>query len=63
MQPVGDLVLPCNTFRKLVSNTINECLCKWVEKFHKIDESQSGFRSNYSRMDNMFMIQSLAQKY
>ena len=48
---------------KIFSNIINERLCKWVEEFHKIDESQSGFRPNYSCVDNMFIMQSLVQKY
>ena len=33
------------------------------KKINKIDESQAGFRSGYSTVDNIFTLQSLIQKY
>ena len=46
MQPVGDLVLPCNTFRMLVFHGLEELISNdlhWVEipplyaKLHRLD--------------------------
>ena len=34
-----------------------------MEEFNKTDEAQSGFRSGYSIVDNMFTLQSLILKY
>ena len=33
MQPVGDLVLPCNTFRMLVSHTVQKCYLLSLQLF------------------------------
>ena len=38
-------------------------LKEWTEKFNVIHESQAGFRSKYSTIDNVFTLQSLVQKH
>ena len=48
---------------KIFSNIIYARLYKWAEKFNKIDESQAGFRNGYSTSDNIFILQSMVQKY
>ena len=48
---------------KTFSNIIYNRLCIWSEECDKIDEAQSGFRSGYSTVDNMFTLQGLIQKY
>ena len=35
----------------------------WYETNHKIDELQSGFRTGYSAIDNIFCLQAIVQKY
>ena len=35
----------------------------WCEEHNIIDESQGGFRRGYSTIDNIFTLQSIAQKY
>ena len=36
---------------------------KYTEKFNVIHESQAGFRSKYSTIDNVFTLKSLVQKH
>ena len=52
-----------NVMYKIFSNIIYDRLYVWAEEFNKIDESQAGFRSGYSTVDNIFTLQSLIQKY
>ena len=35
----------------------------WAEEHNKINESQSGFRRNYSTTDNLFSLNAIIQKY
>lgn len=52
-----------NTMYKIFSGIINKRLYEWAEENNKIDESQSGFRSGYSAIDNVFCLQAMVQKY
>ena len=52
-----------NVLYKVFSNIINERLVKLTNRFNIVDEMQSGFRSGYSAIDNVFCLQSLVQKY
>ena len=36
---------------------------QWCKEHNIIDESQDGFRRGYSTIDNIFTLQSIAQKY
>ena len=47
----------------IFSIIINNRLLKWTDQFEIIDEMQSGFRSGYSAIDNIFCLQSTIQKY
>ena len=52
-----------NVMYKMFSNIIYDRLYVWAEEFNKIYESQAGFRSGYSTVDNIFTLLSLIQKY
>ena len=52
-----------NVMYKIFSNILYDRLRKWAELNNKIDEAQSGFRAGYSTTDNIFILQSLVQKY
>ena len=52
-----------NVMYKIFSHIINARLYTWAENNHKIDESQAGFRRNYSPIDNIFCLQAMGQKY
>ena len=49
----------CKIFTGILTNRLNE----WTEKYNVIHESQAGFRSKYSTIDNVFTLQSLVQKH
>lgn len=38
-------------------------LTQWCEEQNIIDESQGGFRRGYSTIENIFILQTIAQKY
>ena len=38
-------------------------LTQWCDEHNIIDESQGGFRRGYSTIDNIFILQSIVQKY
>ena len=38
-------------------------MTQWAENNNKIDQAQSGFRNGFSTIDNLFTLQSMAQKY
>ena len=38
-------------------------LYSWAEEFDKIDETKSGFRKEYSTVDNIFTLMAMGQKY
>lgn len=47
-----------------IFTSILECRIRtWLELNEVIHECQAGFRNNYSTVDNMFVLQSLCQKY
>ncbi len=52
-----------NTIYKIFTGIINKRLYEGAETNHKIDESQSGFRTGYSAIDNIFCLQAIVQKY
>jgi hypothetical protein len=52
-----------NVMYKIFSYIIYHRLYNWAEKFDNIDESQAGFRAGYSTIDNIFILQSMVQKY
>ena len=52
-----------NTMYKLFSIILNKRLYTWAEQNGKLDEAQSGFRSGYSVVDNVFSLSAMIQKY
>ena len=52
-----------NVLGKMFSFVLNKRLQKWCDECSLIPESQAGFRTSYSIMDNVFTLQSLIQKY
>ena len=52
-----------NVLYKIFSVITNNRLVKRTDQFEIIDEMQSGFRSGYSAIDNIFCLQSMIQKY
>ena len=52
-----------NTMYKIFSNIIFDRITRWVEEFNILDESQNGFRRERAPVDNMFILQAMAQKY
>lgn len=52
-----------STMYKIFSCILNRRLYNWAESNSVIDEAQAGFRQGYSAIDNVFCLQSMAQKY
>ena len=52
-----------NTMYKIFSNIVFDKITRWVEEFNILDESQNGFRRERAPVDNMFILQAMAQKY
>lgn len=52
-----------NIISKIFTSVLTERLSNWCEDENVIDEAQAGFRRGYSAIDNIFILQSLAQKY
>ena len=52
-----------NSISKIFTNILTIRLQKWAENNNVIDESQAGFRKQYSTIDNIFSLQALIQKY
>ena len=52
-----------NTMYKIFSNIIFDRITRWVEEFNILGESQNGFRRERAPVDNMFILQAMAQKY
>ena len=50
-------------FSKVFTSIINKRLIFWSEAMNKINEAQGGFRQGYTRVDNMFVLQSVIQRY
>ncbi|XP_077996531.1 uncharacterized protein LOC144449832 [Glandiceps talaboti] len=50
-------------FSKIFIGILNRRLTFWADAFTKIDEAQAGFRRGYSTVDNIFILQSIIQKY
>ena len=48
---------------KIFSHVATNRIYNWAERESKIDEAQAGFRKGYSAVDNIFSLQSMAQKY
>ena len=48
---------------KIFNGVLTKRLQKWSEENEVLDESQAGFRKNYSTMDNIFPLYAIAQKY
>ena len=48
---------------KIFSNIVTERLNRWAHDLNIIDEVQSGFRSGFSVIDNMFTLQCMVQTY
>jgi hypothetical protein len=48
---------------KIFTKIINSRLVYWAEENEIQKEEQAGFRKGYSTVDNMFVLQSLVQKY
>ena len=52
-----------NIFGKLFATILNKRLQNWCQVNELIPEEQAGFRSDYSTIDNIFVLQCLVQKY
>ena len=52
-----------NTICKIFVNVLTIRLTNWADSNEVIDESQAGFRKDYSTTDNIFSLQALVQKY
>lgn len=52
-----------NVFGKVFSHVLNARLVTWCDQNEVIPEAQGGFRAGYSTVDNIFVLQSLVQKY
>ena len=44
---------------KVFAHILNKRLSWWQEESNKIDEEQSGFRTGYSTMDNVFVLNAM----
>ena len=47
----------------MFTSIINKRLVFWADSLDKINEEQAGFREGYSTIDNIFILQSLINKY
>ena len=52
-----------NSLSKVFTHILRRRLTVWCENNDIIDESQAGFRSQYSTVDNIFTLQGVIQKY
>ena len=52
-----------NATCKIFTYILNNRLYSWCEENKLLDESQAGFRQNYSTVDNIFTLMSVTQKY
>ena len=50
-------------FNKILTGMMYKRLYSWAEEFDKIDETQAGFRKEYSTVDNLFTLMAMGQKY
>ena len=50
-------------FNKILTDMMYKRLYSWAEEFDKIDETQAGFRKEYSTVDNLFTLLAMGQKY
>ena len=48
---------------KILTGMMYKRLYSWAEEFDKIDETQAGFRKEYSTVDNSFTLMAMGQKY
>ena len=52
-----------NSISKIFTGILTNRLQKWSEENTVLDESQAGFRKNYSTIDNIFSLHAIIQKY
>ena len=52
-----------NSLCKIFVNVLTKRLTNWCEDNSVIEESQAGFRSQYSTIDNIFTLNGIIQKY
>ena len=52
-----------DVFGKIYTGILNRRITFYVNIYSKLSESQSGFRENYSTIDNAFILQSLIDRY
>ena len=52
-----------DVFNKILTGMMYKRLYSWAEEFDKIDETQAGFRKEYSTVDNLFTLMAMGQKY
>ena len=52
-----------SSISKIFTNVLTIRLQTWAESNNVIDESQAGFRKQYSTIDKKFSLQALIQKY
>lgn len=53
----------CNACAKVFASILHERLCHWVDNQQLLSEFQSGFRKRYSTMDNIFLLNNIANLY
>ena len=56
-------ILLIDIFNKILTGMMYKRLYSWAEEFDKTDETQSGFRKEYSTVDNVFTLMAMGQKY
>ena len=47
----------------IFGNIVNLQHCTWFKEFINFDDTQSGSRKDHSTIDNIFVLQSIVQKY
>ena len=52
-----------NILGKFFTHILNKRLSWWQEENNKIAEEQSGFRTGYSTLDNVFVLYEIVQRY
>ena len=52
-----------NCISKIFINILSKRLSTWCDDNDVKDESHAGFRKRYSTIDNLFILQSVIQKY
>jgi len=52
-----------SAFSKIYTSILNNRLVFWANAYDKLVEAQAGFRKDYTTLDNIFVLQSMIQRY